>query len=156
MLRRSEFWDAIIFRVFRWAFFSLFLALLPILIGAFSALTRADEVFHFEGLFAHGELLLVTAAVVGAALAELVGPHDERFRNVRFISGASSATVVLAASVWFADIAAAIRDRTRIDVHSVAVGSFWLFGFAAICGIACIVVAETAALPPAQSDAGPR
>jgi len=63
-------------RLGRWGFFAVVLALLPVMLGGLTAVTRANETFRFEALFERGELLLVTAAVLGAALGDLFGEHD--------------------------------------------------------------------------------
>jgi hypothetical protein len=138
----KEVWDAIAFRVGRWVFFCVALALLPIALGALGALTRKAQTFSFEGLLGQGELLLVTAAVIGAALADLLGEHDLRFRTLRLYCGCSAGVVALASATWFADVAAAIQDDSALDRHAVATGSCWLFGAAIVAGLSCLIVIE--------------
>jgi hypothetical protein len=135
-------WDAIAFRAGKWLFFGVLLALFPIALGALGVVTRKAETFSFEALLGRGELLLVTSAVLGAALAELVGDHDPRFRTLRLYCACSAGTVLIAAASWFADVAGAVRDGTEVDGHAVAVGSLWLFGSAVAAGIACLIVVE--------------
>lgn len=129
-------------RLGRWGFFSVLLALLPVALGGLSAITRARDRFSFEALFERGELLLVTAAVLGAALAEMFGEHDERFRTIRFFAGCSAGVVLLASSMWFADVAGAVTDAVPTDHHAIAVGSLWLFAAGVVSGAACLVVAQ--------------
>lgn len=129
-------------RLGSWGFFAVLLGLLPVMLGGFSAITRARETFEFEALFERGELLLVTAAVLGAALAELFSEHDIDLRATRFFAGCSASAVLLAASVWFADIAGALRDSVNTDPHAIASGSLVIFGLALVSGIACLVVAQ--------------
>jgi hypothetical protein len=131
----------------RWLFFGVGLALIPIALNGVGALTRQERGFTFEDLFARGELLLLAAAVVGAALAELFDQARPRFRTLRLVTGGSSFLLICGASVWFADIAAGGRDNTRLDGHFIAVGSLWIFGLALIAGISCLVLAELEAPP---------
>jgi hypothetical protein len=141
MLLGAETWTGILFRVSRWLFFAVVLALLPIAFGGMSAVTRVDEAFRLDDLLQHGELLLVTAAVSGASLADLFGAAGSHFRTLRFTAGCFGGVVILAAAGWFADIAAAIRDGSQVDSHAVAVGSLWLFAFALVSGSTCVIVA---------------
>lgn len=135
--------EDIAFGIIRWLLFVVALALLPVGISAFSTLTRGDAL-DFVGLFEHGELLLVSAAVVGAALADLVSEGRQGFRTVKLSVGGMAGIVVLGASVWFADIAAGRRDGSPLDQEGIAVGSVVVFALAVLTGLSCIVVAELA------------
>lgn len=127
----------------RWLIFAVVLALLPIIANVLGALTRGQSI-GFVSLLENGELFLVSAAVVGAAIAELFGVGKSKLGTVKFIVGAFGGLVVLAASIWFADIAAAQRDGSTIDGEAIAVGSSVLFGLAVVAGLSCIVVGELA------------
>jgi hypothetical protein len=135
-------WNAVAFRAGRWFFFTFLLALLPIALGALEVETRARETFSIQGLVGAGELLLVTAAVVGAALADLIGDAGAGFRTTRLYCGCSAAVVVIAAATWFADVNAAQRDGAALDRHSITVGSIWILGAALVAALSCLVVVE--------------
>jgi hypothetical protein len=133
----------ITYSIVRWGIFVVALALLPILISVLGAVTRGDHL-GLTTLFEQGELLLVSAAIVGAALADLVTEDGRGFRTLKLTVGGAAALVVIAASAWFADIAAGRRDGSPLDSQSIAVGSLVVFGFAVVAGLSCIVVAELA------------
>ncbi len=132
------------FRIGRWLFFAVFISLLPVVLGALSAATRRGDGISTKAMVGNGELLIVSAAIVGAAIAELFALENQRYRLLRFLVGCFAATVVIAAATWFADIAAAVRDNAEVDHGAVAAGSLWLFGFALLSGLSCVVVAVVA------------
>jgi heme/copper-type cytochrome/quinol oxidase subunit 3 len=122
--------------------FGVGLALIPVILNAVAALTRQEPNFTLEDLFVHGELLLVSAAVVGAALAELFDQARPRFRVLRIVTGGFSVLLICGASVWFADIAAGIRDSKDLDAHFITMGSLGVFLFAIVAGTSCLVLAQ--------------
>jgi hypothetical protein len=149
-------WDAIAFRVGRWLFFAVLLGLLPIGLGALRVATREAETFSIEALLGAGELLLVTAAILGAAVSDLVADHDRRFRTLRLYCGGSAGIVILASATWFADVTAAVQDDSALDLHAITSGSLWLFGAALVAGLSCLVMVEASrerSPEPAEEDA---
>jgi hypothetical protein len=97
---------------------------------------------RFNALFMHGELFLVSTAVLGAALAELFSVRRKRFPTLRLWAGCSAGVVLVVAAGWFADVAAGIRDGSKLDYHTVAVGSVVVFALALVTGLSCVIVAE--------------
>jgi hypothetical protein len=140
---REEIVGGIVFSIVKWGFFVVALAILPVLIGALSTVTRGDQL-RFATLLEHGELLLVSVAIIGAAAAELFAKDSGGFQTLKLSVGGMAGLVVLAASMWFADIAAGLRDGSVLDPQSIAVGSVVVFALAIVTGISCIVVAELA------------
>jgi len=132
--------DDIIYSLVRWAIFAVALALLPILMRGLGSFTRGEGV-GFTELFEEGELLLVSAAIVGAALADLVTESGSKLRIRRLTSGGFAGLVGITAAAWFADIAAGRRDGSNLDPHNIAIGSVVIFGFAVVAGVSCIVLA---------------
>jgi hypothetical protein len=141
--RGRNLWADIGYGIVRWLIFVVALSLLPVGIGAFSIVTR-DEAVDFIRLLGHGELLLISTAVVGSALADLVSAGDSRFRTLKLSVGGGAALVVLAAAVWFAQIATVRVDGSPIDREGIAVGSLVLFGLSVVSGLSCILVSELA------------
>jgi hypothetical protein len=127
----------------RWGIFAVAIALLPILISILGSVTRGDHVGFVE-LLKHGELFLVSAAIVGAGLADLVGEGGPRFRALKLTTGGAAGLVAITAAVWFADVAAGRRDGLQLDSSGIAVGSLIVFACALVAGASCIVVAEFA------------
>lgn len=143
-VRRKE----LSFRIAKWLFFGVLISVLPLALGGVSAATRKDVTFRFEGMYENGELLIVAAAIVGAALTELFSLGDQGLRLMRFLAGCFAATVVIASATWFADIAAATRDGSALDHDAIASGSLWVFISAVLSGLSCIVVATYATKRP--------
>ena len=135
-------WDAIAFRLGRWLIFAVLLSLLPIFLGALNIVTRKASTLSLDALIGQGDLLLVTSAVCGAALSDLIGGHDSRFRTLRLYCGCSAGVVLLAAATWFANVATTSNDGFPLDHHAIATGSLWLFGSALIAGLSCLIVVE--------------
>lgn len=135
--------DNIVYSLVRWGIFVVALALVPILISVLGSVSRGDHL-DFVDLFERGELLLISVAILGAAVADLVTEGGPRFRTLKLTVGGTSGFVVIAASTWFADISAATRDGSALDSESIAVGSIVVFGFAVVAGLSCIIVAELA------------
>jgi hypothetical protein len=141
---RRETWRTVIFGIGRWGFFAVALALLPIMASAIGQFDRPGNRFDWEELVEHGELLLVASAVVGAALAELFPRRETPFRTATLFASGWASLVILASSVWFADIASAVRDGVQLDSHMIAVSSLAIFGCAVVSGLSCLVLAALA------------
>lgn len=135
------------FRLARWVFFAVVLALLPIAANALGAVTRADDTLEYDALFSHGELLLVATAALGAALSELFDARHTGMRNAKLFVGWFAGLVMLASSMWFADIAAGLRDGSELDERSITDGSLVVFGLSLLSGGFCLLVAELASEP---------
>jgi hypothetical protein len=131
----------VLFRVGRWLFFAVLLSLFPVFLGGVGTITRGDAL-RLDDLVKHGELFLVSTAILGSALAELFSVRKQRLPTARLWVGCSAGVVLLVAAGWFADIAAGIRDGSKLDDHTIAVGSIVVFVLALITGLSCVVVAE--------------
>lgn len=136
-----------LFRIGKWTFFAVLLALFPILLGAISTITRGNPI-EFDALFMHGELFLVSTAILGAALAELFSARKQRYPTLRLWTGCSAAAVLLSAAGWFADVTAGMRDGSKLDHHAIATGSVVMFALALVTGLSCIVVATRSEMTP--------
>lgn len=136
-------YNDIMYSLVRWGIFAVAIALLPILIGILGSVTRGDHVGFVE-LLKHGELFLVSAAIVGAGLADLLGEGGPRFRTLKLTTGGAAGLVAITAAAWFADVAAGRRDGLQLDPSGIAVGSLIVFACALVAGASCIVVAEFA------------
>src|SRR3954468_4513748 len=133
--------EPVVYSLIRWGVFAVALALLPILMRALDSVARGESV-GFDKVFRGGELLLVSAAILGAALADLVTENGHRLRTLKLTTGGAAGLIGITASAWFADIAAGRRDGSVLDYHGNALGSVVVFGCALVAGASCIVVAE--------------
>ncbi|HEV3047071.1 MAG TPA: hypothetical protein VGY13_06875 [Solirubrobacteraceae bacterium] len=125
----------------------MLVALFPIMLGAIGTVSRGEHL-GFVALLRHGELFLVSTAVIGAGLAELFSTHDQQLKTTRLWVGCSAGVVLLSAATWFADVAAGIRDGSRLDYHTIAVGSVVVFVLALLTSVGCVLVAERAETLP--------
>lgn len=127
----------------RWGFLGVVVASVPVLASWGDGLTVEDSHYHFLGLFGQGELLIVAAGVLGAALAEWAA-HDVRpkLKNARNFAGALAFALLGLSALWFAQIQASIRDNANVNHHNIAVGSLLMFGFAVVIGGCCVLVAQ--------------
>jgi hypothetical protein len=134
-------WKPAIDKLIRWALFGVSFALLPIVFNALSAATR-NQPITLELLLRNGELLLISTAIAAGAAGELVGGDQATGSRLRPGLIGLSVIVVCASSLWFADIAAAVRSGIQINEGLVAGGSIIVFVLTAITAACCIVVSE--------------
>ena len=136
-------YNDILYSLVRWGIFAVAIALLPILISILGSVTRGDDVGFVE-LLQNGELFLVSAAIVGAGIADLVAEGGSRFRTLKLTTGGAAGLVAITAAAWFADVAAGRRDGLELDSSGITTGSLIVFACALVAGASCIVVAELA------------
>src|SRR3954452_2422329 len=98
MRSHKQIWGDILFSFFKWLFLAVVLALLPIAVNGASALIRDEAGFHFASVYERGELLLVSAAVLGAALTELISRENRRLLTLRLFVGLVAGAIAFAAS----------------------------------------------------------
>lgn len=118
----AELWAAFI----RWLCFGVTLAVLPIVTNWVSALTRGAEI-SVSAVLGNGELLLVSAVLGATSIGELMGARTRRFIVFRSVLTGINLPLILLASIWFADIAATIRNEISVDQWFVSVGSASVF-----------------------------
>jgi hypothetical protein len=131
--------------------FGVVLALTPILFNWLDAFTSDDPNFHFEALFQRGELLLVVAATLGAALSEMAAQGTpSKYRKLWGAVAVTGALMLLASAVWFAQIQATITEngartprQVAVSHHHIAIGSLILFGIAVVVGAGCVLLSRS-------------
>jgi hypothetical protein len=133
--------SAIAATLLRWLLFGVVVATAPLLADALSGLTRGEWV-SMEALLTRGELLLVAAAISAAAIGELFAKDMASMLVGRLLIGGASLVLILMSALWFADIAAALRDGETVDASWITLGSLIIFGMAAIVGACAMVLAE--------------
>jgi hypothetical protein len=125
----------------RWTMFSVAFAVLPVAYNGLSALTRGKPI-SYDALLQNGELLLVSAGVAASAAGELFGRQEHLLKNIRlFLVGMSFITVCVA-SLWFADIATAVRAHELVDKQAIAQGSTLVFLCSVVCGGCCMALSR--------------
>ena len=125
----------------RWGLFSVAFALLPIGFNALSAVTRG-AVISLESLVANGELLLVSVAISAAATGEVFDHDGASLRGTRLFLVGMSIIIICLASLWFADIANAVRANEHVDRYAIAFGSTVVFGCSVTSSGCCMVLSR--------------
>ena len=134
---RDAIWD----KTLRWLFFSVIIAVLPILFNGLSAVTRNERI-EWRELFTHGELLLAAAIISAGAGSELFGRSSAVFRRTRLIMVGMTYLIFFLASLWFASIADLIREGGKMNTDLVAWGSVLIFFASVVTGACCMVLSE--------------
>jgi hypothetical protein len=126
----------------RWLFFSVLIALLPILLVVFS-LTMHNLTVNYENTISHGELLLVSIAILGDITGDLLLNKRIHLALKTFLVGLNI-TFFGVACYLFADIlrTLAATDSEHSNVSVIALYSFSIFGWTLIAGILSKLLAE--------------
>ena len=128
-------------KLLRWMLFGVVFAVLPIVFNFLSAVTRGQSI-ALSSLTSHGELLLVSVGISAAATGELFGREAGPLRSFRLFVVGMSLIIVCVASLWFADIAGAIRSNEPINEAAVSVGSTIVFFSSITTAGCCIALSE--------------
>jgi hypothetical protein len=114
-------------RFARWLIFGVLLALVPLLFSWATRQLRAQP-SSLDVLLANGELFLVTAALAGAAIGELLGvARASRQPFWEIVAGGCCLIVVVLSAHLFADISAIRATAATIDPARVSSWSLWLY-----------------------------
>ena len=121
----------------RWLCFSVFIALMPIILVIFSLTLHKINV-TFENTISHGELLLVSIAILGDITGDLVLNTQISPTLKAFLVGVNL-FIFGVACYMFADIlrtlAAPKSDNISIDINAIALYSFSILGWTLVAGI---------------------
>ena len=133
----------LITKLMRWLVFSVLLAVAP-LAGSFVTRMTRKLPTDLDAILANGELLLVTAGIVGAAVGELLGnQHTERRPVPEVIAGGASLLILFFCAVVFADTAAAKAASQAIDGAAVTNFSLLMCGIGLASSASCVLLSET-------------
>jgi len=128
-------------KVLRWLIFSVVLALIPLLANALMTLTFGTRP-TLANTLAHGELLLIAAALSAAGAGELFGTRDTN-RLKKIAAGGGSILVLLSTAIYFASVSSATSTGTSIDLSVVSSASIMLYLCALISSFSCVALSET-------------
>ena len=127
-------------KLVRWLVFSVAISLLPLVFNFLRAYGRGATPSLID-LNAHGELLLISAAIAAAAIGELVASGG-RYQIAKIIAGGGCVLVLAVASLWFADISAPTSSGALVDYVRVSNASTVVFMFTVISSASCVVLSE--------------
>jgi hypothetical protein len=128
-------------RLVIWLIFSVVLALVPIGYTALSLLTH-NAAATMDRILEHGELYILAASLCAAAVGDLLASGDSH-RTLKRIFGGLALTVLLAAALAFADVAAAwLQPNVKLASAVVTKGSIIIFSWAIVTCGGCVLVAD--------------
>jgi hypothetical protein len=126
-------------RLVKWIVFSVVISLLPLAADWANRISQGRSGISEDVLaevLAHGELLLISAAIAADAVGDLIGSRPE-FKMLKYLAGGACLAIILFGSLWYADIAANFRDGLALDHVMIAKWSTWILGltvFTSGCG----------------------
>ena len=127
-------------RFTRWLIFGVLLALVPLLFSWATRQLRAQP-SSLDVLLANGELFLVTAALAGAAIGELLGvARSSRQPFWEIVAGGCCLIVVVLSAHLFADISAIRATAATVDPARVSSWSLWLYGIGLVASGSSIAI----------------
>lgn len=123
-----------------WLFFSVILALVPLLVSSLIQVTH-KQAANLETVLAHGELLLIAAGLCAASAGELIGTGSG-MKILKLIAGGSAIVILVFAAIYFADIAASNQAKAVVDLGLVCDTSLTLFTCALFSSGCCIALSK--------------
>lgn len=131
-------WGNVGLKLLRWTVYSVIISLIPIFSTFLYSWTTNSQV-TLTGALSKGELLLISVAISGGAVGELIGREAEgalRLLKVGIIG--LTLIVVLVSCIWFGSIASILAEGGHVDAHAVSVGSKIVFFSSVLSGAVCI------------------
>jgi len=127
-------------RFARWLIFGVLLALVP-LIFSWAAREMRSQPSGLDVVLANGELFLVTAAISGAAVGELVGVvRTTRQPFWEIVAGGCCLIVVVLSAHLFADISAVRATAATVDPQRVSTWSLWLYAIGLVASGSSVAI----------------
>jgi hypothetical protein len=103
----------------------------------------------------HGDLFLISVAIVAAALCDLplksLSGTVSLARTACFVAGV---VLILFCTLAFVDVASLIQDKQKYDHSLVAYGSLVMFFFSFLTAGSCVAIAEAVAISEGADVAG--
>ena len=138
--------DEMLEKLIVWLFFSVLLALVPILFDVMRSTIAvrsmvAGGTSRFDDAVARGELFLMTAALCGAAVGELFGVGGP-VKIGKIIAGGSAVVTLFFSALFYTEVSAAARRGSATNKVTVRNFSCVLFVLGVICSGACIALSK--------------
>ncbi len=130
-------------RLFKWLLFGVVVALAPLIADYFlhSVHFTGGTVPNWHMVLIKGELLLVSAAISGAGVGELIGTSRD-WLPFKLICGGSCIVILFIAVVLYTGIANDVRLGTNYDKTALVNKSIWIFIATFVAALGCILAAE--------------
>ena len=126
-------------RLVKWILFSVIISLLPLVADGVNRISQGRSGIGQSVLtevLAHGELLLVSAAIAADAVGDLIGSGPE-FKMLKYLAGGACLAIILFGSLWYAGIAANSHDGRLLNNGMIARWSASILGLTVLtsgCG----------------------
>nr|VFJ53619.1 MAG: hypothetical protein BECKFM1743C_GA0114222_101268 [Candidatus Kentron sp. FM]VFJ53705.1 MAG: hypothetical protein BECKFM1743A_GA0114220_101186 [Candidatus Kentron sp. FM]VFK17448.1 MAG: hypothetical protein BECKFM1743B_GA0114221_104802 [Candidatus Kentron sp. FM] len=124
----------------RWFIFSIVVALLPIWFHLYR-IPGNEPLALLITSCSNGELLLMTAAISGAALGALIGSGPNML-VAKLVVGSGCMTLLLLASMGFAYVASTPGQDILLTPEAITFGSLAIFAFGIVSSGSCIALAK--------------
>lgn len=124
-------------RITRWLFFSVVLALVPL--GVTWIVRRVTHPIGLPELLSNGELLLISAALTGASIGELLGRWTS-WPRTEIIAGGACVVLLSLATMCFAGLSAARAAQESINNDVTMYVSVIIYVCAVVAGASCVAI----------------
>jgi hypothetical protein len=129
-------------KLLKWIFFEIIFALLPLVFD------WADGAIHGKGtslakVLGRGELLLVSVAIMAAAIGDLVkGGLNSRIRSLK-VSLVGFGMILATGATWlYAEVAVAPCESSGIAMRVTVIASICVASAAILSSVGCLIAAE--------------
>lgn len=127
-------------KLIQWVFYGVLIGIAPIGVAFLVARFTPDEI-SITKVVSNGELLLVTAGIVGAAIGELLG-GNHKIRELELVTGGFCVIILIFSSHFFAFFSIKAIEPNITKDSVVATCSYWLFGGGLISSICSVILSE--------------
>ncbi|WP_052277929.1 hypothetical protein [Microcystis panniformis] len=127
-------------KIIQWIIFGVVLAIVPLVVALLIRATRGQST-ELVDLLRNGELLLVTAGIVGAAIGDLLGGNRTQ-PIFELFSGGACVLILVVSSILYADVSAAHASQQPVNIAVIERSSLWLFSGGVVSSFFCVVFSE--------------
>lgn len=127
-------------RLVRWCIFSVAVTLLPIIFNLIKCMVNSNCTLSITYLFCHGELLIISNAIAGSAIGQVIAVRNTR--HVPTLIAAGSCVIILSLSSFLYAEMTAAGSTNSYDPHGISITSLVMFILTILAGASCVILAE--------------
>jgi hypothetical protein len=127
-------------KIVKWAFFSVLMALIPLIASWLNTGTSGKSATLTQTI-GEGQLLLIASALCARSCGELFGSGKTSSR-FKIAVGASTLCILLLSAMQFSNIAASIRNSAALNTDAIVNNSLTLYVCAVVSGMMCVWLSE--------------
>ena len=130
-------------RFAKWLIFGIAFALAPLLADYFIQLIhpRPNVAFDWHEILTKGELLLISSAIAGAAVGEIIGT-GRAWLPFKIITGGACIIITIISALLYSAVASDLRLNVAYDRAALVTNSIYIFWATIIASAGCILAAE--------------